>query len=89
MRKNFVSFGIADDKAFFQLQAADLIASLIRREADRKFNNALFDMKPLYDLMVAKDNPLLAPVVPIPMDGALLSGAARAEREGIKAEAEG
>jgi hypothetical protein len=80
MRRTFVSFGIGDDKCFFQLQAADLIASLVRREADRKFYDAPFDMKPLYDLMLAKDDPLLAPVVVMPMDGALLSGAAQAER---------
>jgi len=52
MRARFPSIGFADDKHFPQLQAADLIASLARQEADRKFHSKPFDMKPLYDLMV-------------------------------------
>ena len=82
LRKRFVSFGIADDKHFFQLQAADLIASLVRREAECQFYGADFDMKPMYEFLCSKDDPLLAPVVVNLMDGNLLAGIALAEREG-------
>jgi hypothetical protein len=86
MRERFTSIAFADDRYFPQLQAADIIASLARQEADRRFHNKPFDMKGMYDLL-AEPNPaaMLAPVGFKFMDGDLLSGAARAEREGRSA----
>jgi hypothetical protein len=80
MRKRFVSIAFGDDKAFFQLQAADLLASLARQESAQRFHSAAFDMKPLYDLMFTDDSQL-TPIASKFMDGTLLSGAARAARE--------
>jgi hypothetical protein len=92
LRERFVSIAFADDKYFPQLQAADLIASLARQEADRQFHQKPFDMKPLYDLLVVS-NPnaprRLAPVAFKFMDRDLLMGAAKAEREGRKNEKAG
>jgi hypothetical protein len=42
-RRKLVSLSLADDKVFVQLQAADMIASLTRLEARRKFLQERFD----------------------------------------------
>jgi len=83
MRRQFVSIAFADDKHFFQLQAADLIASLVRQEANHVFHGAPFDMRGLYEVLCADDSSL-APVEIKMLNGELLSGIARAERGGPK-----
>ena len=47
-KKTFVSIGFADDKCFRQLQMADFLAGVVRREADHLFYNTPFDLRELY-----------------------------------------
>jgi len=86
LRQRFVGFGIADDKYFSQLQAADFLASLARQAAAQRFHNAPFDMKPLHELLT-NQAPNMTPVVSKFMDRDLLIGLAKAERQGRKKRA--
>jgi hypothetical protein len=81
LRDRFVSFGIADDKYFPQLQAADFLASLARQAASQRFHGSPFDMKPLHELLT-NAAPERTPVVSLFMGRELLTGLAKAERQG-------
>jgi len=82
MRKRFVSIGFADDKYFPQIQAADLLSSVARQQAGQQFHGAPFDMRKMYQMFSAPSTGSTpAPVVFNFMDGALLAGIAKAERE--------
>jgi hypothetical protein len=83
LRERFVGFGIADDKYFPQLQAADFLASLARQAAAQRFHNTPFDMNPLYELLTSPA-PKMTPVVSLFMERDLLIGLAKAERQGRK-----
>jgi hypothetical protein len=49
VRTKLVSFCVADDAYFSQLQAADLMAALTRCEAERKMMGTTSDVQPLFD----------------------------------------
>jgi hypothetical protein len=55
LRKKFVSMAFADDNLYPALQAADLIAGLVRLEALRRFNYHTYDYKPLFDCLSKPD----------------------------------
>jgi len=48
----FASITFADDQVYMPLQASDLLAALIRREAERRFFGKRFDYEPLFAHMV-------------------------------------
>lgn len=87
LRKRFVSIGFADDKFFPQIQAADLIASVARQQAEHQFHGTPFDMEKLYEMFATPTyHPGVAPapVVFNFMGSPLIAGIAKAEREGRK-----
>ena len=47
--------GFADDEAFSALQAADMMASLVRLEAQRRFFGQSFDYRELIELFIGRD----------------------------------
>lgn len=47
-RKKFAAITFADDKALFALQAADLVSSIMRLEANRRWHKARYDYLPLF-----------------------------------------
>jgi len=58
----FVSIGFADDNYIEQLQVADFLASIMRKEAEHKFFGSPFDMRELYEIFTKpSDDYILAP----------------------------
>ena len=51
VRNRIISIAFADDSMFAGIQAADVVCSLCRREAERVFHGERYDMKPLFDLL--------------------------------------
>lgn len=54
LRKKFVSLSFADDKSFPALQAADLIAALVRLESLKRFNYHTHDYGPLVSDLICQ-----------------------------------
>jgi len=50
-RKKLVGITFADDRVLFALQAADLVAALMRLEVGRKWLRASYDCAPLFDAL--------------------------------------
>jgi hypothetical protein len=50
-REKLASISFADDRFLYGLQAADMVSSLMRREADRKFFGTSYDYSPLFDAL--------------------------------------
>lgn len=50
-RQKLVGITFADDRVLFGLQAADLVAALLRLEAGRKWLRASYDSRPLYQAL--------------------------------------
>jgi hypothetical protein len=80
IKRDYISIGFGDDKSFFQLQAADMLASLVRQEVELQVNQRPFDMRPMYQAACEEDSSLCS-VFTTPMDAAFLSGIAKAERQ--------
>ena len=57
-RQKLACLSFADDEVFLPLQGADMLASLIRLEALRRFFGQPYEYAPLYEL-IAHDNPRL------------------------------
>jgi hypothetical protein len=55
MRDKMAAISFADDRYLFGLQAADLISSLVRKEAGRDFFGEDFEYRPLFNLL--KEHP--------------------------------
>ena len=51
MRGKLAAISFADDRFLFALQAADLVAGLIRLETTRKFFNREYELAPLYGVL--------------------------------------
>lgn len=47
----------SDDKVYLPLQAADLLAGLVRLECALRFSGNLYDYKPLYDYLAENRGP--------------------------------
>ncbi len=56
-RSAFSSITFADDKVYLPLQAADLLAGLVRLECALQFSGSLYDYKPLYDYLAENRGP--------------------------------
>jgi hypothetical protein len=80
IREHYASIAFGDDKAFFQLQAADMISSLVRQEMERRVYGRPFDMRRLYEVTCEDIDSSFCTVVSTPMDADFLSGLAKAER---------
>jgi len=50
--KKLVNICFADDKAVTSLQAADMLSSLVRLEAKRRFNGSAYDFQSVFDALV-------------------------------------
>ena len=57
LRSAFSSITFADDKVYLPLQAADLLAGLVRLECALRFSGNLYDYKPLYDYLAENRGP--------------------------------
>lgn len=52
-KRKFGGISFVDDRYLFGVQAADLVASIVRYEADLEINGTPYDYKPLYDALIA------------------------------------
>jgi|SRR5208337_496812 len=57
LRSAFSSITFANDKVYLPLQAADLLAGLVRLECASQFSGNLYDYKPLYDYLAENRGP--------------------------------
>jgi hypothetical protein len=60
-RRRLACLSFADDAVFLSLQVADMVASLVRLEARRRFFGEQYEYSALYEL-IATDNPRLGTV---------------------------
>ena len=71
-REKLKGITFADDRLSFALQAADLVSSLIRREALSRFRNEPYQFRPLFDALMK---------YPEPWEGIIKAGVAWCDRE--------
>lgn len=57
IRDKLAAICFADDRYLFALQAADLVASLVRRESGKTFHNSTYDYGNLFAALIEPPNP--------------------------------